>query len=35
MERGELEREASALLDELAWWGLALREARMRRPYVA
>jgi NAD(P)H-dependent FMN reductase len=33
-EMSELEREASALLDELAWWGVALREARSRRPYV-
>jgi NAD(P)H-dependent FMN reductase len=32
---GELERAASALLDELNWWGLALRDARIRRPYVA
>jgi NAD(P)H-dependent FMN reductase len=35
VETGELEREAGVLLDELAWWGLALREARIRRPYVA
>ncbi|WP_049566973.1 NADPH-dependent FMN reductase [Streptomyces sp. SBT349] len=28
-------RAATAMLDELAWWGLALREARTRRPYVA
>ncbi|MEO3751553.1 NAD(P)H-dependent oxidoreductase [Streptomyces sp. B6B3] len=26
---------ATALLDELGWWGVALREARSRRPYVA
>jgi NAD(P)H-dependent FMN reductase len=26
---------AKALLDELAWWGLALRDARARRPYSA
>ncbi len=26
---------ATTMLDELAWWGLALREARIRRPYVA
>ncbi|MGP4109380.1 NADPH-dependent FMN reductase [Streptomyces sp. 4N509B] len=30
----EMERDADALLGELAWWGLALREARERRPYV-
>ncbi|WP_233580983.1 NADPH-dependent FMN reductase [Streptomyces triticirhizae] len=29
-----LERAAEALLDELVWWGLALREAKERRPYV-
>ncbi|MDT0344900.1 NADPH-dependent FMN reductase [Streptomyces litchfieldiae] len=28
------ERAATAMLDELVWWGLALREARERRPYV-
>ncbi|GAA1262845.1 NAD(P)H-dependent oxidoreductase [Sphaerisporangium rubeum] len=27
--------EAGVTLDQLAWWGLALREARVRRPYVA
>lgn len=26
---------ANRLLDQLAWWGLALREARDKRPYVA
>ena len=26
---------ASTLLDELSWWGLALRDARLRRPYVS
>jgi NAD(P)H-dependent FMN reductase len=35
VETGELEHEAGVLLDELTWWGLALREARIRRPYVA
>ncbi|RKN51624.1 NADPH-dependent oxidoreductase [Streptomyces klenkii] len=29
------QRAATAMLDELAWWGLALREARARRPYIA
>lgn len=27
------ERAATAMLDQLLWWGLALREARARRPY--
>ncbi|RKN11400.1 NADPH-dependent FMN reductase [Streptomyces radicis] len=27
-------RAATALLDQLVWWGMALREARARRPYV-
>jgi len=26
---------ATAMLDQLIWWGLALREARERRPYAA
>jgi len=26
---------ANVLLDQLVWWGLALREARRTRPYVA
>ncbi|WP_326797126.1 NAD(P)H-dependent oxidoreductase [Streptomyces sp. NBC_01808] len=30
-----LVRAAGALLDQLTWWGLALREARATRPYVA
>jgi NAD(P)H-dependent FMN reductase len=29
------EAAAGALLDQLTWWGLALREARAARPYVA
>jgi NAD(P)H-dependent FMN reductase len=28
-------REATAMLDQLAWWGAALRDARARRPYVS
>ncbi len=32
---GALERDAEAMLDQLAWWGLALREARAARPYVS
>ena len=32
---GVLERDAEAMLDQLVWWGLALREARAARPYVA
>jgi NAD(P)H-dependent FMN reductase len=28
------ERAAKSMLDQLAWWGDALREARTRRPYV-
>ena len=30
-----LECAADALLDELVWWGLALREAKLRRPFVS
>jgi NAD(P)H-dependent FMN reductase len=29
------ERVAQAMLDQIAWWGTALREARTRRPYAA
>lgn len=28
------DRAASTLLDQLGWWGLALREARAARPYI-
>jgi NAD(P)H-dependent FMN reductase len=28
------ERAAQSMLDQLAWWGRALREARGKRPYV-
>ncbi|MFI1014368.1 NADPH-dependent FMN reductase [Streptomyces sp. NPDC020965] len=28
-------RAADLMLDQLGWWGLALREARARRPYVS
>jgi NAD(P)H-dependent FMN reductase len=28
------ERAAQSMLDQLAWWGQALREARAQRPYV-
>jgi NAD(P)H-dependent FMN reductase len=28
-------KAADALLDQLVWWGLGLREARTKRPYVA
>ncbi|MFC8074091.1 NADPH-dependent FMN reductase [Streptomyces sp. NPDC057307] len=28
------DREAGVLLDQLGWWGLALREARAARPYI-
>ncbi|MEV8290191.1 NAD(P)H-dependent oxidoreductase [Streptomyces niveus] len=28
------DRAASVLLDQLGWWGLALREARNARPYI-
>jgi len=30
---GVCERAAKSMLDQLAWWGDALREARTRRPY--
>ncbi|MER7175333.1 NADPH-dependent FMN reductase [Streptomyces mesophilus] len=29
------DRSVTALLDQLVWWGLALREARARRPYTS
>ncbi|MEV6398521.1 NAD(P)H-dependent oxidoreductase [Streptomyces sp. NPDC051907] len=29
------ERAAALMLDQLGWWGLALREARAARPYVS
>jgi NAD(P)H-dependent FMN reductase len=29
------EKAAKSMLDQLAWWGRSLREARARRPYVA
>jgi NAD(P)H-dependent FMN reductase len=29
------EQAAQTLLDQLTWWGLALREARAARPYVS
>ncbi|MEU8139399.1 NADPH-dependent FMN reductase [Streptodolium elevatio] len=32
---GDAEAAAKALLDQLVWWGTALREARAARPYVA
>ena len=28
-------QRARVLLDELCWWGLALREGRAARPYVS
>ncbi|PZG00841.1 NADPH-dependent FMN reductase [Micromonospora deserti] len=31
----ELGRTAGVLLDQLCWWGLALRDGRARRPYVS
>ncbi|GAA4451683.1 NAD(P)H-dependent oxidoreductase [Phytohabitans houttuyneae] len=31
----EDDHAVAAMLDQLAWWGLALREARAARPYVA
>jgi NAD(P)H-dependent FMN reductase len=31
---GRYERMAKSMLDQLAWWGYALREARTERPYV-
>lgn len=33
MDGPHIERAATAMLDQLLWWGLALREARARRPY--
>ncbi len=29
------EHDAKALLDQLTWWGVALRDARLARPYVS
>ncbi|MEH0975160.1 NAD(P)H-dependent oxidoreductase [Micromonospora sp. CPCC 205546] len=31
----ECERAADVLLDQLRWWGLALRDGRAARPYVS
>ncbi|MEU4527836.1 NAD(P)H-dependent oxidoreductase [Micromonospora ureilytica] len=31
----ELRRDVGVLLDQLRWWGLALREGRAARPYVS
>ncbi|MBQ1030059.1 NAD(P)H-dependent oxidoreductase [Micromonospora parva] len=31
----ELRRDVDALLDQLRWWGLALRDGRAARPYVS
>lgn len=29
------DRAAALMMDQLGWWGLALREARAARPYVS
>ncbi|MEV5765383.1 NAD(P)H-dependent oxidoreductase [Micromonospora sp. NPDC052213] len=31
----QLRRDARVLLDQLCWWGLALRDGRAARPYVS
>ena len=31
----QLRQDVRVLLDELCWWGLALREGRAARPYVS
>ncbi|MET8088578.1 NAD(P)H-dependent oxidoreductase [Micromonospora sp. NPDC005220] len=31
----ELRRDVGALLDQLRWWGVALRDGRAARPYVS
>jgi hypothetical protein len=31
----EDDHAVAAMLDQLTWWGLALREARAARPYVS
>jgi NAD(P)H-dependent FMN reductase len=33
-ESDRYEKTAKSMLDQLAWWGFALREARTQRPYV-
>jgi NAD(P)H-dependent FMN reductase len=33
-DQDRYERTAKSMLDQLAWWGFALREARTQRPYV-
>jgi NAD(P)H-dependent FMN reductase len=33
-DSGRYERMAKSMLDQLAWWGNALREARTERPYM-
>ncbi|MEU5978233.1 NAD(P)H-dependent oxidoreductase [Streptomyces sp. NPDC047315] len=32
---GDRDSSVSLMLDQLGWWGVALREARARRPYVS
>ncbi|MER7000379.1 NAD(P)H-dependent oxidoreductase [Streptomyces sp. NPDC000410] len=34
-EEGEQDRAVGLMLDQLGWWGLALREARATRPYIS
>jgi NAD(P)H-dependent FMN reductase len=35
VDPAECTAAAKSMLDQLAWWGRALREARAARPYVA
>jgi hypothetical protein len=35
LDRAGAEAAATAMLDQLVWWALALRAARTARPYAA
>ncbi|MEU4443876.1 NAD(P)H-dependent oxidoreductase [Actinosynnema sp. NPDC050801] len=35
VEVDEVDKAATTLLDQLVWWGMALKEARAKRPYGA
>lgn len=35
LDRDEVDKAAATVLDQLVWWGTALKEARAKRPYGA
>jgi len=35
LDRAEVDKAATTVLDQLVWWGTALKEARAKRPYGA